>query len=118
MDNFTEWLLAEIDKRKWTQADLSRASGLTTAGISRILSGSRGAGIDALNAIAGAFNYPLETVYRQAGLLPPSSPNDPRLEELRHLFNYLDDTDRQDIIEYTRLRLRLGENKGKYTSKE
>lgn len=68
--DFPEWLNDELQQRGWTQADLARKSGLTTAGISRILSGQRDPGPEALIAIAEALKLPPEHVFRKAGLLP------------------------------------------------
>jgi transcriptional regulator with XRE-family HTH domain len=67
---FSNWLIEQLDKREWTQADLSKRSGVTTSQISRILSGTRGIGIDACRAIARAFHIPEERVFRKAGFLP------------------------------------------------
>jgi transcriptional regulator with XRE-family HTH domain len=67
---FSNWLVKQLDEREWTQADLSKRSGVTTSQISRILSGTRGIGIDACLAIARAFHIPEERVFRKAGFLP------------------------------------------------
>jgi transcriptional regulator with XRE-family HTH domain len=36
---FSDWLLQEMIKKGWSQADLARASGLTTAAVSKYMSG-------------------------------------------------------------------------------
>ena len=80
--DFSGWLKERLVRRNMTQADLARESGLTTAGISRIMSGSRGPGPDACRAIAKALDLSEEKVFRRAGLLSPKEeeseePEDP-----------------------------------------
>ncbi len=80
--DFSGWLEERLTRRNMTQADLARESGLTTAGISRIISGSRGPGPDACRAIAKALGLSEELVFRRAGLLSPKEeeseePEDP-----------------------------------------
>ncbi len=84
--NFAHWLLDQINSRGWTQADLARASNLTTAGISRILAGTRGPGTEACTGIAKALNLPVSYVFQQAGLLPP----EPELDAPAGLITWLD----------------------------
>lgn len=74
--SFADWLLNELQNREMSQADLARLSGITTAQISRIISGGRKPGDVALNGIARAFRMPPEKVFELAGLLPPSSDKD------------------------------------------
>lgn len=91
---FGEWLQSEMDTREWTQADIARHSGITTAQISRLVSGARGAGKQTCTAIAHALGYPPETVYRAAGLLPDVPQDDAWLERVRALASQLDEDDK------------------------
>ena len=68
--NFSEWLQEELRIKDLSQADLARKSGITPSQISRIISGNRGVGEEALTAIAYALGYPPEEIFRKAGLLP------------------------------------------------
>ena len=83
---FSEWLQEEMNKRNLTQADLVRLSGLTSAAISRIMTGSRGAGPEACLAIARALDLPEEEVFRRAGLLSAKNEDPPTLGEWIHLY--------------------------------
>jgi len=38
-ESFVEWVNQELDKRNWKQADLVRATGVTSAHVSRVLTG-------------------------------------------------------------------------------
>lgn len=68
--DFTEWLTNELTVKGWDQAELSRRSGITTAHISRIMTGQRHPGTEALSGIAHALRLPAEDLFRRAGLLP------------------------------------------------
>lgn len=96
-----------MDRAGITQADLAKSSGLSSGAISLILSSSRGVGPDACNAIAKALNIPPETVYRAAGLLPPVSEKDARIETILHLAEQLPDDEYTDLIAYIELRIKL-----------
>lgn len=68
--DFSEWLAAELSQRGWHQAELVRRSGLSVGHVSRIITGQRLPGPDAITGIARALKMPAEEVMRQAGLLP------------------------------------------------
>jgi len=67
-----DWLQIELQKRGWIQADLSRASGIPTPTISRIINGRQRCGEESCRKIGKALGYPPEVVMRAAGLLPPA----------------------------------------------
>lgn len=113
---FNDWLLKQLQELDWTQADLSRYSGLTRGAISKYLSG-RTPDEAALRKLAKAFKLPPETVFRAAGILPPQSPEDELMNEIMHLAGDLPAQDKQDILEYVRMRNRLAEERGKNESR-
>ena len=83
-----EWLSNEMDKRKWSQADLARNAELNRAVINKLLNGQPSTPRPAtLEAIARAFKVPLEKIYRVAGLLPEVNENDAMAEEMLHILN-------------------------------
>jgi len=102
---FQEWLQAELDNRNWKQADLSRASGLSTAAISRIMTGSRGVGTESCKAIAHAFQLPQEIIFRKARFLTAKPKNDPLNDLILFLANQLQEEEKEDLVEYIRLRI-------------
>src|SRR5690606_5343811 len=81
-NDFVSWLKGEMKARGWSQAELARRAGVTRGAIGNVLRGDRGPGRDLLIAIAGALNYPSETVFRQAQFFPETG-EDPRFEILR-----------------------------------
>lgn len=109
MDNFGAWLVRQLEERGLTQSDLSRMSGLSRGTLSNIISSTRGRGPNSLMAIARALKIPLETVYRAAGLLPPESGSDEKVSEITHIYHELNTSNRDDLLDYARLRLQKQE---------
>jgi len=95
---FNDWLLSELRKKEWDQADLARASGLTTAAISKYI-GGRVPNSEALQKIAHALKLPPELVFEKAGLLPPKSELSPKKRELMEKLQHSTDADAQFVID-------------------
>jgi len=113
-NTFPAWLQNELDKRGMTQAELARRSGITSAQISRILSGSRGAEGKTLVGIAKAFKLPPQIVYQAAGFLPPELDPDSLTSRADHLIStYKREETKQKAIEYLEY-LAVQEEKGEY----
>jgi transcriptional regulator with XRE-family HTH domain len=110
---FSDWLNAELIRRDMSQADLARDSGLTTAAISRFMSGSRNASAEACSAIAKALNLPPEVVFREAGLLPPEREAVNGLAEMREVYSLLPESDRLELLEIARMKLERQEARKK-----
>ena len=103
--DFSEWLQTELDQRNWSKADLSRASGISPAHITRIMKREQSPGPDTCNSIARALKMPPEVVFRLAGLLPENSqyPDDPpTLKEWIQLYLFADPNERDRMLEVAR----------------
>jgi transcriptional regulator with XRE-family HTH domain len=103
--DFVEWLYEELRKREWKPADLARKAGTSKSVISRVLNRERVPSPETLDIIAHALGLPPETVYRAAGLLPPLTPTMEDTEEVLYLLAQLPPEERQEIIEFMRLKL-------------
>lgn len=95
--DFGLWLQEELIKRGMTQMQLSIKSGVTPAQISRIISGTRGAGEKTLSAIAQGLNIAPETIFRAAGFLPPKKKTSMDVEGIIFLLEQLPPSERQEI---------------------
>ena len=82
MTVFTEWLQQQLDERGWSQNHLAREAGLTSAGISRIMTGARQPGLKTCVRLAQTLNVALQDLLDLArdvdaaadsGLLRPSA---------------------------------------------
>lgn len=94
--NFGTWLLDELKERNMIQAELARACKITTAQMSRIISGTRNPGKDTIVKIAKALKIPPEVVFRAAGLLPPTV-DDPWVEKQTHRLSQISDPTLREI---------------------
>jgi transcriptional regulator with XRE-family HTH domain len=94
-DYFSAWLQDEMDKRDWSQSDCARAADLNRAVINKLLNGKCKPQPSTLTALARAFKIPVETVYRAAGLLPPSADHDDTIEQLTYIFNSIQSPQRR-----------------------
>jgi transcriptional regulator with XRE-family HTH domain len=92
---FSEWLQSELDKRGWSQSDCARAANLNRAVINKLLNGKSKPQPPTLAAIARAFKFPIETIYRAAGLLPPNVDSDETAIELIHIFKSIQSPQRR-----------------------
>lgn len=97
MVSFGDWLLGELRVRNISQADLSRASGLTTAAVANLVNGRRNPGIEAIVAISRALRLPPETVFAAAGAMPTKSVSDERVSRFETLLKDLSDDDVDDL---------------------
>ncbi len=105
---FSEWLLAELQKREWSQADLARAAQLERGTIGNVLRNVRRPGPDVCLAIARALNLSPESIFRKANLLPAKPEATEGSDELLHLYQQLNQADRNELIEIARLKAARG----------
>lgn len=98
-NQFKNWILQEMDKREWSQADLARYANLNRAVINKLLNGQATMPRPStLDAIARAFKIPVEKIYRIAGLLPSIPENEDFTEEALHLLNQIQDPKHRSTI--------------------
>jgi transcriptional regulator with XRE-family HTH domain len=103
--DFAEWVRGELEKRGWSQNELARQAGLTSAGISRMMTGMRDPGVDLCQGIARAFGIPQIIVFERAGLLSPSlSSTAISLRELWALMRNLPISEQRAIVAEARAR--------------
>ncbi len=110
---FIEWLEQQLEEKRWSGAELARKAKVSQAIVSLVLNGQRQPGPDFCEAVAGAFKIPSDVVFRKAGLLPPEPANDEQRQELVHLFELMDVTNREDTIDYARMKLEKQERESK-----
>lgn len=99
---FIAWLQDQLQQRGWDQSELARRSHITTAHISRIMSGENQAGPEACVKIARALQLPAEVVFREAGWLPHAKVTEEGVEELTYYFTNVSEDDRRRILAMAR----------------
>ncbi|MBI5950178.1 MAG: helix-turn-helix domain-containing protein [Chloroflexi bacterium] len=113
MENFKQWLQAEMNTREWSISDLARYAGVARGSIANVLRGDRDPGASLCEGIAKAFKMPPEVVFRKAGILPPDVKPDEKRQELVHLFDMMSEENKDDQISYARMRLEKQEREAK-----
>ena len=99
--DFSDYLVDEMKKRGWTQADLSKAAGINRQVISTYVNRQRKKPeVDVLVSIARALKIPPETVMRAAGLLPKTDQSTQQSQELLYLFDQLKQAWQEDLLNY------------------
>ena len=102
--SFSAWILEILQERGWSQAELSKRCAISPAQISRIISGSRQAGLLVCLNIAKGLNFPVDVVYQKAGFLPEDQAQDASFEELKRLYQSLRESDRVELLVIARHR--------------
>lgn len=87
---FSEWLNEERNKRGWTQNELARRAGMTSSGVSQVITRRTFPGPEFCRGVARALGVPPERVFRKAGLLPPRIIGGDNSEERKKLLDYFD----------------------------
>lgn len=105
MEQFVEWLQAELDQRGWLASDLARRAGLGSGTLSQLMNGYRNPGPDVCRSIAHALKVPEEEVFRRAGLLSPKPELSDQAEELRSIIGLLKEENVAYVAEIARWRL-------------
>ena len=102
MEEFGDWLRGELKKRGWQNVDLAHEANISDAQISRVVSGTRGAGPDFCVAIARGLGIDPVTVFRRAGLLPSAdgANEEPSFADLTSVMQQLTPENREDVIAY------------------
>lgn len=103
--DFSNWLFEQMNLRGWSQADLSRASGLNRQVISNYINIRRtNPEPDALIAIATAFKISPITVFRKAGLLPEGG-DQISFEDWQHLIAQLTEEEQEEMREIITMKI-------------
>lgn len=67
------WLANELKERGWSNNELARRAGMSSANMSGVLAGKYRVTFDFCFAVAEALRLPPELVFRRAGLLRPTN---------------------------------------------
>lgn len=117
LERWAKWVLDELNKQNWSQADLARASKKSRGTISKAINGMNEPEPETVAAICEAFGYPSEIGYRIVGLLPPELQPDEKRQELVHLFEMMSEDNKDDQLLYARMKLEKQEREEKNSVK-
>lgn len=103
---FNAWLTGELERRSWSDFELSRRAKITHAVLSRARSGTLPKW-EACVSISAALGLPAEVVFRKAGLLPPDPREDQVKAELDELYREAPKETRMEILRFVRYLVRF-----------
>jgi transcriptional regulator with XRE-family HTH domain len=115
-EDIGEWILKEAEERGWSLREVARRADLSQSGLSHVINGDRNPGPELCLGLAKAFNYPPESVFRKAGLLPPEPSETGRLRRLLWMINQLSPERRQLLEEYLTFLLQQDEETAAHTT--
>jgi transcriptional regulator with XRE-family HTH domain len=102
-ENFGEWLDRERIKRGWSQSELARRGGkISPSAVQQVITGVTHPGPRLCQAVARAFEMPLEEVFRLAEILPPRAKARPIRDSRRVVYEV--NTDEVLLQQYHALR--------------
>jgi transcriptional regulator with XRE-family HTH domain len=105
-EEFIAWLQEQLTQRGWDQAELARRSRITTAHISRLLTGENQPGPEACVKLARALQLPPEE-----GLLPRTKSTPEGVDGLLYYFTQVEEEDRRRILAMARAVYQLNTKK-------
>lgn len=75
--DFADWLLEELKQRDWSQSTLAKKAGVNRQVVNTYINRQRKKpDTEILKAIARAFDYPEDIVFRAAGIMQPAQETD------------------------------------------
>lgn len=109
--SFSNWLLLEMKRREWNNADLARKAGLSRQAIGYYL-GGRIPSNEACQKIAHALGVTPDEVLRHVGILTDYDPKTAKAKELQRLLELSSPQVVDDVLEFARHRLSLARKRG------
>lgn len=103
---FSDWLLEEMNKRGWSQADLARASGLNRQVISNYINSRRNKPEpDALVALAHGMKMSPIVIFRKAGLLPAEGGDQLKFEDWKYILEELPEEEQEELRKIAEMKI-------------
>ncbi len=97
MDDFGRWVTRQLQERGWTRSEAARRGGISPSMMDKVIGGFANPGLDFCRGLALAFNLPVETVLRQAGILS-SKEQVPGEEDLLTYYRALPERGRRLVL--------------------
>jgi len=102
VSKLTTWVNENLEQRDWSYNLLARKAGLSSGGVSRVMTERRKPGLDFCVGVARAFGERPEYVLRLAGLLPPVPPSVAEEDEILALIRSLPPLKREAALDMLR----------------
>lgn len=110
---FSEWILAQLEEREWSRAELARRAGLSRTAISDVITGKANPGYTLCVSVGNALEIPAESVFRKAGLLPKKPDTDEEMDLILHEVAKLTKDDQEEVLAFIQMKRMLREKGSK-----
>jgi transcriptional regulator with XRE-family HTH domain len=107
---FGDWLRQQLKERGLRPVDLVNRSSMDSGVVSNLMNNRRNPGIDSCKAIAHALKIPVTEVLTAAGIIPETPASDQITDAITNLLSEMDTTNKRDVLEYVKLRLKIADN--------
>lgn len=98
---WVDWMIAERERREWTQADLARKAGTTRQTINGYESRRRAdPDVEILGNISKALGYSALHLPRLAGLIPAEAGTDSEIEDIIEALGDFSKREKQELLAY------------------
>jgi transcriptional regulator with XRE-family HTH domain len=98
IDDLATWLKRELKLRGWSMREMARRAGVSHTAIINLVNGRTNPSAQFCLQIAEALQMPPEEIYRSAGLLPSSTPEEASLLEANYLFARLSEGEQETVL--------------------
>ena len=98
MSELVEWLTSRLRANGWSHNELARRAGLSSAGVSDVMTQRQKPGIEFCRGVALALNEPPEKVLRLAGLLPHRRKNDELSNEIMFYYDQMTPAAQEHLV--------------------
>jgi transcriptional regulator with XRE-family HTH domain len=97
-----DWITKKLTATGWSISEVARRGDISPSGLDRLYNGDREPGLKTCLGIAQAFNEPLTSVLRLAGLIPPAQEQNRVTDELYEIACLLSDEDAECLLQVAR----------------
>lgn len=115
--DLVSFLLEEMKIKEISPADISKRTGLSPSQVSKILNRESPAGVKAIECFSQALGLPIGVLYQYAGILPKPLNHDEKRQELVHLYEMMNEENKDDQLSYARMKYEKQEREEKTSAK-
>lgn len=115
-EDFVEWVMIIQGRYNWNRAELAEKMGMSATQVTRVLNREQLPGIDFCVGIGKAFDLPLETVFRRAGILPKNGDVDEITKAIIYESELAPIDDREEILEFAKMKRNIRERRESYNA--
>ncbi len=109
MTVFTNWLEEELKNKGWSYSELARRANTHRTTVSAVMTGRNKVTWEFCANVATALGTSPIDLFKKADLIETDE-TDGKIEEVMQIMSQLNDTDRQDILDFAKFRQQKASN--------